>query len=357
MATQPSRRKQFLFVDDDAQFLTAIRQLFSAMAGEAWEVVTAENHAQALALLQERRVDVVVLDLGMPGMDGLSFLRLLRRTHPGQQVAMWTGDVTEASRKACLESGAALYLEKVIDPNGFAAVFSALNTLGDLLPPEGFRGVTRRVGLAEVLQMECLGGKSSVLEVFTSKARGRIFIADGAIIHAESGRLEGEMALYGLLGLKGGEFNLLSFAEPPRRSISGHWEFLLMEAARLNDENTNFFEASALQTAPLEMAPTEPAPIGAAAAGLPPVKPVRILEILLCSGAGEVLHEWQCPSLERRLGLLKQIEEQGARLSSLLPTGSLDRLEILASEERAVCQLQPHMRLFVRSTGNQTPTK
>ena len=47
----------------------------------------------------------------------------------------------------------------------------------------------RRVGLQEVLQMECLGRKSSVLEIFTGKVRGRIFICDGAIVHAESGAL------------------------------------------------------------------------------------------------------------------------------------------------------------------------
>ena len=42
-------------------------------------------------------------------------------------------------------------------------------------------------------------------------------------------------ALYGLLALRGGEFNLLPFTEPPRRTIEGQWESLLMEAARLHE--------------------------------------------------------------------------------------------------------------------------
>ena len=79
-----------------------------------WDIFTAENHAQALALLAKLRVDVVVLDIGMPGMDGIQFLQLLGRTHPGQQVAMLTGEATEERRKTCLESGAVLFLEKPV---------------------------------------------------------------------------------------------------------------------------------------------------------------------------------------------------------------------------------------------------
>jgi CheY-like chemotaxis protein len=354
MANEPPRRKQFLFVDDDSGFLKGIRQVFMELSGGSWEIFTAENHAQALALLQQQPMEVVVLDLDMPVMDGLSFLRLLGRTHPGQQVVIWTGRATEESRRACLGSGAALYLEKLIAPEGFAAVFAALNALADAQPQDGFRGMMRRVDLPEVLQMECLGRKSSVLEVFAGKVRGRIYIADGAIVHAESGALQGEMALYGLLGLRGGEFNLLPFAEPPRRTISGHYEFLLMEAARLNDEGTTFYEANALQAAPVEMPPPEPASPGAALAPRS-ARPVRIAETLLCSGAGEVLYEQDCRSRGQRLNLLNQIEAQAARLTSLLAAGRFDRLEIITPEGRAVCQLQPHLRLFVRSANSPTP--
>src|ERR1019366_6982160 len=90
--------------------------------------------------------------------------------------------------------------------------------------------------------LECLGRKSSALEIFTGKVRGRICICDGSIVHAESGALLGEVALYGLLALRGGGFNLLPFTEPARRTIQGQGESLLMEAARLNDEGQKFIE-------------------------------------------------------------------------------------------------------------------
>jgi len=342
------KRKSFLFVDDDAEFLAGIQGLFSEMARGRWDIFTAENHAQALELLARLPVDVVVVDIGMPVMDGTQFLQLLSRTHPGQPVVMLTGETTEERRKSCLKSGALLVLEKPVAPDGFAAIFAALDALAGAQPQGGFRGMMRRVGLQEVLQLECLGRKSSVLEIFTGKVRGRICICDGSIVHADSGALQGEVALYGLLALRGGEFNLRPFNEPSRRTIEGQWESLLMEAARLNDEGQRFLEPE--EAGPGVAEPGEAAVARAMGLG---AGEVRIEEIVLCAGAGEVLYEWDTKSLELRLRLLEQIEQQATQLSSLAPVGRFDRLEILTLEGRIVCQVQPDRRLFVRSTGTR----
>jgi CheY-like chemotaxis protein len=341
-----TKRKALLFVDDDVEYLSSMQALFAEMAHGGWDIFTAENHAQALAVLAKLRVDLVVLDIGMPGMDGIQFLQLLGRTHPGQQVAMLTGEATEERRRTCLESGAALFLEKPVASNGFATIFAALDALAGAQPQGGFRGMMRRVGLQEVLQLECLGRKSSVLEIFTGKVRGRIFICDGAIVHADSGTLQGEVALYGMLALRGGEFNLLPYSEPARRTIEGQWESLLMEAARLTDEGQNSPELG-------EAEPGVAASAQINAAGTMEVPPgqARIEEIVLCSGAGEVLYEWESKSLELRLRLLEQIEQQATQLSGLAPVGRFDRLEILTTEGRIVCQVQPDRRLFVRRVG------
>ena len=345
MANDTPKRKAFLFVDDDPVFLETIQELFSGMARGTWDIFTAGSHAQALALLGKLRVDVVVLDIAMPVMDGIQFLQLLGRTHPSQQVAMLTAQPTEENRRTCLQSGAALFLAKPLTSDGYATAFAALDALAGALPQGGFRGMMRRVGLQEVLQMECLGRKSSVLEIFTGKVRGRVFICEGAIVHADSGALQGEVALYGLLALRGGEFNLLPFTEPPRRTIEGQWEQLLMEAARLSDEGQKFLE---VEDAPQSFAPAIEAAAGAQAGAEGP----RIEEIILCSGAGEVLYDWASRSLELRLRLLEHIEQQAAEVVTLAPLGRFDRLEILSPEDRIVCQVQPDRRLFVRSVGS-----
>lgn len=348
MTAEGTKRKRFLFVDDDAAFLAALRELFTSMSRGSWEIFTAENHAQGLAELQRQRMDVVVLDIGMRVMDGIQFLNLLRRTNPDQSIVMLTGYATEENRKTCLAGGAALFLEKPTAQEDFAAIFAALDALAGAQPQEGFKGIMQRVGLHEVLQFECLGRRSSILDIFTGKVRGRIFISDGTIVHAESGKLRGEVALYNLLALRGGEFNLLPFTEPPRRTIEGSWEMLLMESARLSDEAAQSGATTEPEPTEDEDEPASPTPLN-----LPTTTPgSRILEVLLCSGAGEVVYDWECKSIEQRLTLLQQIEQAAVKLCGLGPVGRFERLEVTTAEGRTICQIQPHRRLLVRSAPN-----
>jgi CheY-like chemotaxis protein len=416
MPAEASKRKQLLFVDDDSQFLGVLKELLLALSGGGWEIFTAENHGQALEILQNQRMDLVVLDVSMPVMDGIQFLKLLGRAHPGQQVVMLTGVATEESRRASMDGGAVLFLEKPTSKDGYAEIYSALNALAESAPQTGFRGMMRRVGLQEVLQLECLGRKSSILEVFTGKVRGQIYICDGSIVHSECGIQSGEMALYGLLALKRGEFNLLQYVEPPERSISGQWEFLLMEAARLSDEaaesgagasegtpptftqastsgqpaemptlpDTPIFQkatpasapvptetlpegtraqktpglsSGAMQASPSPISPqnlpSAPAPIPALEAYVqPPGGPshVRVEEIVLCSGAGEVLYDWQCKSVNARLQLLKQLELHASQLTNVISAGRFNRLELQTEEGRIACGVQFDMRVFVKTS-------
>jgi CheY-like chemotaxis protein len=359
MIDQISRPRNILFVDDDDQFLSMLSEMFSPLSKGRWKILTSNNHARALQLLSKERVDLAVLDLQMPVMDGLQFLQLIRRSHPGLLVVIFTGHSDPKAQKSCLEHGAALYLHKLITPDGFAAVFAALNALMDSQPEGEFRGVMRRIGLNEVLQIECLGRKSSILEVFTGQVRGRIFISDGSIIHAESGPLQGEVALYSLLALPGGEFNLAAFVEPQVRSISGQHEFLLMEAARLKDETSATAEGS---PSIAQEVPGIPATLSVKLESKPvswetPQQQTNISEIVLWTRAGGLLFEAGCESVEERLGLLRSLADQAFKLSGLLRIGGFDRLEAQNAAGRVVCQVRPDRLLFVQSSKVQANPK
>jgi hypothetical protein len=216
----------------------------------------------------------------------------------------------------------------------------------------GFQGVLRRVGLHEILQLECLGRKSSLLKVSTPKIRGSIYICDGSIIHAQSGTLEGEVALYGILGLRGGQFNIEPYTEPARRTISGQWESLLMEAARICDEApAQAMSAQQEMLAANETAAShEPGQVASRNSAAPPQPPARIDEIVLCSGAGEVIFEMNCASCEDRRAMLKYLHEQVEELAGLAPTGAFDRLQVTMEGDRFVFQVRPDRRLLVRTT-------
>ena len=57
--TQTFKRKHFLFVDDDGEFLAGIRDFFGALSQGRWEIHLAQNHAQAFALLQKQKMDLI----------------------------------------------------------------------------------------------------------------------------------------------------------------------------------------------------------------------------------------------------------------------------------------------------------
>ena len=232
----PAKKHQVLFVDDDNAFLGAITELYAILGDKTWEIHRASTADQALAALQKNAIDLVVLDIGMPVLDGVQLLGLIHRRHPEVKKAILTGGANTSDRAACLANGAELFIQKPISSDGMKAVFTTLNELITWAQRKGFSGMLRQVGLQDVIQIECLGRNSSILEVRNQRMQGQIYIEAGVIVHAAVGTLIGEKALYRLLSLTGGEFHLQTFKPPPVRTVHGQWEFLLMEAARIHDE-------------------------------------------------------------------------------------------------------------------------
>src|SRR5687767_7615392 len=229
-------QKRVLFVDDSAEFLQVTQEIISGLAGASWQVYTAQNVGQAMNLIAEKRIELVVIDVHMPVVDGMQFLTLLNRKHPNVVKAVLTADVSEVHRTMCMSRGAELFLGKPQAESEWQKIFASLNEIGRFQPQEGFRGVLRRVGLQDVLQMECLSRNSALLEITTKELRGLIYIYEGQVVHAEAGERHGPEAFNFLMGLTGGEFAQKPFVNPSERTITDSWEFLLMEAARKHDE-------------------------------------------------------------------------------------------------------------------------
>ncbi len=235
---EAAKKPHVLFVDDSMAFLETFSRLCTVFANNAWEIYCAMTADRALAVLHENPIDLVVVDIGIPVVDGIQLLGIINQRYPGLKIAVMTGSATESNRAASLSNGAELFIEKPVSPDGIRVVFNLLSDLMSWEHREGFSGALRQVGLQEVIQMECIGRHSSILEIRNRQLRGRIFIEAGAVTHAAVGMLVGEQAFYRLLSLRGGEFQLKPFKAPPQRTVQDRWEFLLMEAARVCDEET-----------------------------------------------------------------------------------------------------------------------
>ena len=76
-----------LIVDDEERFLKTTQTLLEK---EGYKVFTAADGYKGLEALKDRRIDVVVLDVKMPGLDGVEVLKRIKADHPLVEVIMLT---------------------------------------------------------------------------------------------------------------------------------------------------------------------------------------------------------------------------------------------------------------------------
>jgi len=109
---------KMMLVDDEERFLSTTKKLLSK---KGYDVFTAVSGAEALEKLRTENIHVVILDVKMPGMDGIETLKAIKRRFPMIEVIMLTGHGTVESAVAGLKSGATDYLTKPTDVNDLIA--------------------------------------------------------------------------------------------------------------------------------------------------------------------------------------------------------------------------------------------
>jgi len=101
-----------LLVDDEREFVqTLSERLLLRKIGSA----VVYDGQEALRVMAEEEPEVIVLDLKMPGIDGVEVLRRIKRDYPKVEVIILTGHGSERDRETCLNLGAYAYLEKPVD--------------------------------------------------------------------------------------------------------------------------------------------------------------------------------------------------------------------------------------------------
>lgn len=100
---------KILIVDDEREFTETLSKL---LPRRGYEVATAPDGAQAIREVLRGGVEVVVLDLKMPGLDGMDTLREMKRLKPDLEIIILTGHLLKSSEQEGLRLGAFAYLTK-----------------------------------------------------------------------------------------------------------------------------------------------------------------------------------------------------------------------------------------------------
>jgi two-component system nitrogen regulation response regulator NtrX len=102
-------KKTILIVDDEESIC---QTLGGILTDEGYEVVTAANGEEALGILEEEPPNLVVLDIWLPGMDGIETLKAIKAAHPNLQVVMMSGHGTIETAVKATKLGAFDFIEK-----------------------------------------------------------------------------------------------------------------------------------------------------------------------------------------------------------------------------------------------------
>ena len=133
-----SDKGKLLIVDDETIVRDSLGKWFRE---EGYEVGVAESASEALTRLAERRWNLALVDIKMPGIDGIELQRRLREIDPDLLVIIMTGYASVETAVQALKNGAYDYVTKPFDPDDIAnLVRNALShrrASSSRLPPSG----------------------------------------------------------------------------------------------------------------------------------------------------------------------------------------------------------------------------
>jgi len=220
-----------LVVDDEETLTWSMTKTLAKDTGK-YEIIIANTGTDALHILEQGPIDVVVTDIRMPDINGLDLLSRIREKYPSTKVIIMTAYGSPEVYKEATRRGSYYYLEKPFEISDIRTII--LKALEE--KRGGFVGQVVDLQLVDIIQMACLGKFSMSLAVSKGDEEGLIYFKNGEIAHAEMGDLEGKEALYTMLDWNEGKFNSQMGISPPKETVTDRWEHLLLEGMKRRDD-------------------------------------------------------------------------------------------------------------------------
>jgi len=182
--------KTLLVAEDDRSTLSLYRAGLKGLQG--FKILMAENGGQALEMLRQEPVHVLVTDLNMPVMDGFNLIAKASRFYPQVPIIVMTGLDESQHLNTPLQLGAIRILTK---PPRLTILMDAIRAAAQFEPA----GMVRGIGLNSILQLLSWEKKSCTLTVKSEAGMGLLYLKNGEVVHAAYREEEGLPAAYQLL--------------------------------------------------------------------------------------------------------------------------------------------------------------
>jgi two-component system chemotaxis response regulator CheY len=205
-----------------------------SLRANGFNTASTTSGIEALGLYKSGSPDLVVTDLVLTEMDGMSLLEELKKYDPAARVLITTDNADKNMITRAFRMGVLDVLEKPLDPEFL------ISKIRDLLAREdrALEGNLQMMSLASIIQINCEERNQAQLTLNHLGKGGTIFFNNGEMVHAETGDLVGDEAIYSLLRWEEGTFKVMMGVEPVLITIDKNWSGLLLEGMRRIDEST-----------------------------------------------------------------------------------------------------------------------
>ncbi|MEK0450387.1 MAG: hypothetical protein RL088_2655 [Verrucomicrobiota bacterium] len=234
----------FLLLEDIATVQFFVRNALSSLP-KPYNLLTAGSLAEARKLVEEKSIDLFIVDIGLPDGDGIDFLCEMAITQPQATAIIVTASPTEDNRARAEQLGIVQLLSKPINREKLVdAVSKLLGWTSATANPTApaFRATLSGLTPIDIVQLKCMSASTGILEFTNSAGVGRVYFDRGNVIHATVRTLSGGSAIginafETIVGWKSGKVSDVQDTNPCPQTIRTGWQSLLLEVAQRQDEH------------------------------------------------------------------------------------------------------------------------
>ncbi len=219
---------EILIAENDARFLM---RLTSALSDEGYEVLTARDGKEALEILRQHPVELVVIDVKMPRMAAIELLCETVKLQRLVPCIVMTSYADEHQKKA-LQPGALWFINRSDDLDRLRRL------IRKVVDKRRVCGYLTKLNLPSFLQLLAVEKKTCTVKVSRGSVSGLLYFRKGVLLDASVEGRAGEDAVYELLAWDGFEIAVQNRCRIKKRKIALELEAVLLEAMRQHGESS-----------------------------------------------------------------------------------------------------------------------
>lgn len=223
-------KKNALFVDDDRILRHLVKRKFQAYSGD-FATLLASDGVEAVQILKENPVSIVITDLQMPNMDGFALLAHLSEKYPDIPVVVQTGFGTPESKRRVVDTGATFIKKPFVTEDLGVKII-------EVLKKENAGGTLQTISMDMFIQLIEMDQKTCTIRVFNkiTEDQGVLLFHNGDLMDARVKDRQGNPAAYEILAWDSVTLSIQDECALTEKKIEGELQAILFDAMRMKDE-------------------------------------------------------------------------------------------------------------------------